>query len=385
VVKKLKVVAAPQTFKGSISALNAAEAISIGVKNIYPSAEVLLCPVADGGDGTLETLVEVSNGNIVECVVEGPTGTPVEAQWGAMGDEQTAVIEMARTSGLALLDLNERDPLNASTYGLGEAILSALDQNYRKFIIGIGGSATNDGGAGMAQAVGISLKDEFGKEIPRGGAALSKLHSIDTSGIDPRIKQSEFMVACDVNNPLTGPEGASAVYGPQKGATPEMITQLDEALKNFAETILRDLGEKVEHISGAGAAGGLGAGMMAFMGGTLKPGVDIVLDTVGLADKLKGTDIVITGEGGIDFQTVYDKAPIGVAKLAKNLGIPTIALAGLVGKDFQVVHREGIESVFSIVNGPMTLENASSNAHRLIVESTEQVMRLLRVGTTLNI
>ena len=384
-VKKLKVVAAPQTFKGSISALNAAEAISIGVKNIYPSAEVLLCPVADGGDGTLETLVEVSNGNIVECVVEGPTGTSVEAQWGAMGDEQTAVIEMARTSGLALLDLNERDPLNASTYGLGEAILSALDQNYRKFIIGIGGSATNDGGAGMAQAVGISLKDEFGKEIPRGGAALSKLHSIDTVGIDPRIKQSEFMVACDVNNPLTGPEGASAVYGPQKGATPEMITQLDEALKNFAETILRDLGEEVEHISGAGAAGGLGAGMMAFMGGTLKPGVDIVLDTVGLADKLKGTDIVITGEGGIDFQTVYDKAPIGVAKLAKNLGIPTIALAGLVGKDFQVVHKDGIESVFSIVNGPMTLENASSNAHRLIVESTEQVMRLLRVGTTLNI
>ena len=384
-VKKLKVVAAPQTFKGSISALNAAEAISIGVKNIYPSAEVLLCPVADGGDGTLETLVEVSNGNIVECVVEGPTGTPVEAQWGAMGDEQTAVIEMARTSGLALLDLNERDPLNASTYGLGEAILSALDQNYRKFIIGIGGSATNDGGAGMAQAVGISLKDEFGKEIPRGGAALSKLHSIDTVGIDPRIKQSEFMVACDVNNPLTGPEGASAVYGPQKGATPEMITQLDEALKNFAETILRDLGEEVEHISGAGAAGGLGAGMMAFMGGTLKPGVDIVLDTVGLADKLKGTDIVITGEGGIDFQTVYDKAPIGVAKLAKTLGIPTIALAGLVGKDFQVVHKDGIESVFSIVNGPMTLENASSNAHRLIVESTEQVMRLLRVGTTLNI
>ena len=384
-VKKLKVVAAPQTFKGSISALNAAEAISIGVKNIYPSAEVFLCPVADGGDGTLETLVEVSNGNIVECVVEGPTGTPVEAQWGAMGDEQTAVIEMARTSGLALLDLNERDPLNASTYGLGEAILSALDQNYRKFIIGIGGSATNDGGAGMAQAVGISLKDEFGKEIPRGGAALSKLHSIDTVGIDPRIKQSEFMVACDVNNPLTGPEGASAVYGPQKGATPEMITQLDEALKNFAETILRDLGEEVEHISGAGAAGGLGAGMMAFMGGTLKPGVDIVLDTVGLADKLKGTDIVITGEGGIDFQTVYDKAPIGVAKLAKNLGIPTIALAGLVGKDFQVVHKDGIESVFSIVNGPMTLENASSNAHRLIVESTEQVMRLLRVGTTLNI
>ncbi len=384
-VKKLKVVAAPQTFKGSISALNAAEAISIGVKNIYPSAEVLLCPVADGGDGTLETLVEVSNGNIVECVVEGPTGTSVEAQWGAMGDEQTAVIEMARTSGLALLDLSERDPLNASTYGLGEAILSALDQNYRKFIIGIGGSATNDGGAGMAQAVGISLKDKFGKEIPRGGAALSKLHSIDTAGIDPRIKQSEFMVACDVNNPLTGPEGASAVYGPQKGATPEMITQLDEALKNFAETILRDLGEEVEHISGAGAAGGLGAGMMAFMGGTLKPGVDIVLDTVGLADKLKGTDIVITGEGGIDFQTVYDKAPIGVAKLAKNLGIPTIALAGLVGKDFQVVHKDGIESVFSIVNGPMTLENASSNAHRLIVESTEQVMRLLRVGTTLNI
>ena len=382
---KLKVVAAPQAFKGSISALNAAAAISIGVKNIYPSAEVLLCPVADGGDGTLDTLVEVSNGKIVSCTVEGPTGVPVEAQWGAMGDEKTAVIEMARTSGLALLELNERDPLNASTYGLGQAIISALDQNYRKFIIGIGGSATNDGGSGMAQAVGISLKDISGNELPRGGAALSKLHSIDTSRLDPRIKQSEFMVACDVNNPLTGPEGASAVYGPQKGATPEMITQLDSALKNFADTILRDLGQQVELISGAGAAGGLGAGMMAFMGGTLKPGVDIVLDTVSLVDKLKGADLVITGEGGIDFQTIYDKAPIGVAKLAKTLSIPTIALAGLLGKDFHVVHKDGIESAFSIVNGPMTLENASSNAHKLIVESTEQVMRLLRVGTTLNI
>ena len=380
----MKVVSAPQTFKGSISALNAAEAISIGVKNIYPSAEVIICPVADGGDGTLDTLVEVSNGEIVDCTVAGPTGKPVKAQWGAMGDGKTAVIEMARTSGLALLELNKRDPLNASTYGLGEAIMSALDQNYRKFIIGIGGSATNDGAAGMAQAVGISLKDEFGKELPRGGAALSNLRSIDITNIDPRIEQCEFMVACDVNNPLTGPEGASAVYGPQKGATPEMITQLDDAMKNFAETIQKDLGKEVELISGAGAAGGLGAGMMAFMNGTLMPGVDIVLDTVDLSSKLKGADLVITGEGGIDFQTVYDKAPIGVAKLAKAMNIPTIALAGLLGKDFSVVHEDGIESAFSIVNGPMTLETASSNAHRLIVESTEQIMRLLKVGNTLN-
>ena len=192
------------------------------------------------------------------------------------------------------------------------------------------------------------------------------------------------MVACDVNNPLTGPEGASAVYGPQKGATPEMITQLDDAMKNFAETIQKDLGKEVELISGAGAAGGLGAGMMAFMNGTLMPGVDIVLDTVDLSSKLKGADLVITGEGGIDFQTVYDKAPIGVAKLAKAMNIPTIALAGLLGKDFSVVHEDGIESAFSIVNGPMTLETASSNAHRLIVESTEQIMRLLKVGNTLN-
>ena len=376
----MKILVAPQEFKGSISALSVAEAAKVGVLRVFPKSEVVLCPVADGGDGTLETLVEVSGGEVRTCNVRNPIGETITAQWGAMGDGVTAVIEMARTSGLALLSLDERDPLNASTFGLGQAILEALNEGFRNFIVGIGGSATNDAGAGMAQALGATLLDSEGRSIGSGGAALANLRSIDVSKMDPRIEGSHFMVACDVSNPLTGAEGASAVYGPQKGATPAMVAELDNALLNFADIVKKDIGKNVSGISGAGAAGGLGAGMLAFMGAELKAGVDIVLETVRLKEKLAGVDLVITGEGGMDFQTVYNKAPIGVARIAAELNIPTVAIAGLLGQNFTVVHDHGIRAATSIVDGPITLEESSERASELISNSVEESLRFISVG-----
>jgi glycerate kinase len=379
----VKIVIAPQAFKGSLSALNVATAVQKGVRRIFPDAQILTCPVADGGDGTLETLVESSGGKIMETNVEDPTGKPIVAQWGAMGDGNTAVIEMARTSGLALLTLEERDPLNATTYGLGEIIVSALNKGFRKFIVGIGGSATNDAGAGMAQALGIKLMDREGRNLVFGGAALQNLSVIDTSSIDQRVLESNFQIACDVNNPLTGPEGASAVYGPQKGATEENVRQLDSALGVFAEVAKRDLGKDISNLEGAGAAGGLGAGMIAFVEGHLRAGVDIVLDTVNLAEKLESADLVITGEGSIDFQTVYNKAPIGVARMAKARGIPTIGISGMLGENYQIVHNHGIDAVLSIANGPISLEESLQNAPSLISEAVEESLRLISVGMKL--
>ena len=379
----MKIVIAPQAFKGSLSALNVANAVQKGVRRIFPDAQILTCPVADGGDGTLETLVESSGGKIMETNVADPTGKPIVAQWGAMGDGNTAVIEMARTSGLALLTLEERDPLNATTYGLGEIIVSALNKGFRKFIVGIGGSATNDAGAGMAQALGIRLMDREGRNLVFGGAALQNLSVIDTSSIDQRVLESNFQIACDVNNPLTGPEGASAVYGPQKGATEENVRQLDSALGVFAEVTKRDLGKDISNLEGAGAAGGLGAGMIAFVEGHLRAGVDIVLDTVNLAEKLESADLVITGEGSIDFQTVYNKAPIGVARMAKARGIPTIGISGMLGKNYQIVHNHGIDAVLSIANGPISLEESLQNAPSLISEAVEESLRLISVGMKL--
>ncbi len=376
----MKIVIAPQTFKGSISALDAAGAMRKGILEVIPDAETLLVPVADGGDGTLETLVEGSGGEIRETEVCGPLGERRAAEWGAMGDRVTAVIEMARTSGLALVPLDRRDPLNATTYGLGEVVGAALDDGFRRFIMGIGGSATNDAGAGMAQALGVRLLDDTGDELPYGGAALTALDRIDLSGIDPRIGESSFLVACDVSNPLTGPEGASAIYGPQKGATPEMVRTLDAALSHLSEIVRRDLGAEIENLEGAGAAGGLGGGMVAFLNAELRAGVDIVLDTVGLDEALEGADLVLTGEGALDYQTVYNKAPIGVAERARRLGIPVIAIAGTLGDRYRLVHEHGIDAALAITNAPMNLEEASSRAPELIANATEQAMRMMKVG-----
>ncbi len=377
----MRVVIAPQGFKGSISALDAARAMEEGVLRVVPNAQTVLVPVADGGDGTLETLVDSTGGDIRTTTVTGPIGKPITAEWGALGDGQTAVIEMARTSGLALLSLDERDPLHATTYGLGEMVREALDAGFRSFIVGIGGSATNDAGAGMAQALGVRLLDEAGKELPPGGAALANLRTIDMSGLDERALDARFSVACDVSNPLTGPEGASAVYGPQKGATPDMVERLDAALKNFAEVVERTIGTSIEAVPGSGAAGGLGGGMMAFLGGALRPGVDIVLDHVGLDEKLKGADLVITGEGQVDFQTVYNKAPVGVARRAKRWNIPVLAVCGSLGRGFEDVHAEGIDAVVSILSAPMTLDEASARAGELISDATAEATRSMKAGS----
>ena len=376
----MKIVIAPQAFKGSISALDAAQAMREGILAVFPDADAVLVPVADGGDGTLETLVEGSGGEIRETQVTGPLGERRAAEWGAMGDGVTAVIEMARTSGLALVPLDRRDPLNATTYGLGEVVRTALDDGFRRFIMGIGGSATNDAGAGMAQALGVRLLDDAGEELPHGGAALANLSRIDMTGIDPRVSESAFLVACDVSNPLTGPEGASAIYGPQKGATPEMVQTLDAALLHFSEVVRQDIGAQIDDLQGAGAAGGLGGGMVAFLDAELRAGVDIVLDTVGLDAALEGADLVLTGEGALDYQTVYSKAPIGVAERAKRLGIPVIAIAGTLGDRYTLVHDHGIDAATAITNAPMTLEQASSRAPDLIAAATAQAARMMKVG-----
>lgn len=376
----MKIVIAPQAFKGSISALRAAEMMAEGVRRVLPDARTELAPVADGGDGTLETLVEASGGEIRSSEVTGPLGETRTAVWGAMGDGRTAVIEMARTSGLALVAVEDRDPLAATTYGLGQAIRDALDSDFRRFILGIGGSATNDAGAGMAQALGARLLDADGDDLPFGGAALADLDRVDLSGLDSRIAESDVAVACDVSNPLTGPEGASAVYGPQKGATPEMVARLDAALAHLAAVVRRDLGVEIDAIPGAGAAGGLGGGMIGFLGGHLEAGVDIVLETVGLESRLEGADLVITGEGSVDYQTVYNKAPIGVARLAKARGIPVVAIAGSLGERYREVHDHGIDAVLAITSRPMTLDEASAQVEALVADAAEQAMRMMAAG-----
>jgi len=376
----VKIVIAPDSYKGSIYAPEAARAMREGVLRVVPDAETVLVPVADGGDGTLETLVETSGGTTRTATVTGPLGDPTEAQWGAMGDGKTAVIEMARTSGLTLVPDDRRNPLTATTAGLGEVIREALNEGFRRFILGIGGSATNDAGAGMAQALGVLLLDTASRDLEAGGAALAGLDHIDMTGLDPRAADAEFMVACDVSNPLTGPEGASAVYGPQKGATPAQVAELDAALGNFADIVSRDLSADVRDVPGSGAAGGLGGGIMAFLGGQLRPGIDIVLDTLRFDDKLNGADLVITGEGGMDFQTVYNKAPIGVARLAKARGIAVIGVSGSLGKEYTDVHDHGIDAVTSITSAPMDLDEATDRCSELIADATEQALRMMRAG-----
>ena len=376
----MKVVIAPQGFKGSLTALEVAHAIESGVRRAASDAVTVVVPVADGGDGTLQALVDSSGGRIVTSRVTDPLGRPIDAQWGSMGDGRTAVIEMARSSGLALLRADERDPLRTTTYGVGELFRAALEAGHRKFIVGIGGSATNDGGAGFAQALGFRLLDSRGRELERGGAALATLDRIDASGVDQRVKDVDVVVACDVNNPLCGSTGASAIFGPQKGASPAMVAQLDAALGHFADVVRRDLGMDVRERPGAGAAGGLGAGLMAFVGAELRAGVDIVLEAVKLDRELDGADMVITGEGQIDRSTVFNKAPVGVARLAKKRGIPVIAIAGSLGEGYEQTHALGIDAAFSLVNGPMSLDAAMGGGARLIERAAEEAMRAILTG-----
>jgi glycerate kinase len=374
--KKMKFVAAPNAFKESLSAPKVAQSMAEGIRRVLPDAVVEQVPVADGGDGTAEALVAATGGRMVELTVTGPLGEPVEASYGLLGDGKTAVIEMALASGLHLVPQDKRNPMKTTTYGTGELIAAALDQGVKKIIVGIGGSATVDGGAGMAQALGCDLLDAEDRDIPRGGQGLSQLARVDITRRHPAVTKTEVVVACDVVNPLTGPQGAPEVYGKQKGATPAMIQQLNKDLTRYAEIIQRDIGTVVATVPGAGAAGGLGAGLMAFLGAKLRPGVDIVLEASRLEEKLKGADLVITGEGKLDRQTAFGKAPIGVAKLAKKHGIPVVALAGSLAEGADELVEHGINAVFSIVPGPVSLEEALKKANEFTQRTVQQIIRL---------
>jgi glycerate kinase len=376
----LRVVVAPDKFKGSLSAPEAAEAIARGVLAADPTASVERVPMADGGEGTVAALVAATGGSIRQATVSGPLGEPVAAGFGMLGDGRTAVIEMAAASGLVLVPAERRDPLRASTRGTGELLREAVAAGARRVILGIGGSATNDGGAGMAQAIGYRLLDGNGRELPPGGGELGRLDRIDPDGRDSWVGSIELDVACDVDNPLCGPRGASAVYGPQKGATPEAVAVLDANLSHLATILRRDLGHDVRDLPGAGAAGGLGAGLVAFAGGRLRPGVELVIEAVGLRRRLEGADLCLTAEGALDAQTAHGKTPVGVSRLARSLGCPVLALAGAIGRGAEAVQDQGIAAYFGICSRPMELAEAMREAATLLERAAEQAVRAFLAG-----
>lgn len=375
----MKILVAPDSFKESMTALEVATAIERGIKEVIPEAQVIKVPMADGGEGTVQSLVDATRGKIIKEWVRGPLGEKVEAEFGILGDGKTAVIEMATCSGLPLVPLEKRNPLLTTTYGTGELIRAGLDRGCRNFIIGIGGSATTDGGVGMAQALGGHFLDREGKEVGFGGGELGRIFRIDLSSLDPRISQSKIEVACDVDNPLYGPQGAAYVYSPQKGASPEMVKVLDDNLRNLARVIKRDLGKDVARIPGAGAAGGLGAGLVAFLNARLRRGIEIVLEATSLESYVREVDLVITGEGSIDGSTVYGKTPMGVAKLAKKHNKPVVAIAGNLGEGAEKANA-WIDAIFSNIREPMTLEEAIAHSPRLLTLVTAQIIRLLKVN-----
>jgi len=332
----MRIVIAPQEYKGTLTAPEAAAAIAEGVRRILPTAELTIIPLADGGPGTVDAIVHAAGGSVRRARVHGPMLTPVDAAWGLL-DNGTAVIEMAAAAGLLLVPETDCDPRIASTYGVGELVLAALDAGCTEIIVGLGGSATNDGGAGMAQALGARLLDTDGRELPPGGAALARLHTIDVSGLDSRLAGLNVLGATDVRNPLCGPEGASLVYGPQKGASPQVAQKLDAALRHYAEVIERDLGIAVAEVPGAGAAGGLGAGLIAFLHASIRPGIDVIAEAVHLPERIRGADLVLTGEGRLDGQTAFGKTVAGVARIASAEEIPVIVVPGSLGEGWESV------------------------------------------------
>ncbi len=373
-------VLAPDSFKGSMTAREVCDAMEKGIKKILPNAECIKVPMADGGEGTMQSLSDASNGTICEMEVTGPLGKPVTAKYAILGDGETGTIEMASASGLHLVDANTRNPLITTTFGTGELIKACLDKGIRQLIIGIGGSATNDGGAGMAQALGVHFLDKQGKELPFGGAALGSLDRIDISEIDKRLADIEVRVACDVTNPLCGETGASAIFGPQKGATPEMVKILDKALEYYADTINKQLGLHIKGVPGSGAAGGLGAGLLAFTNARLEKGIDIVVNYTGLEKIIKKADYVFTGEGGIDHQTQYGKTPFGVAQIAQKENKKVIAIAGYVGKGTEQLYNLGFDAIFGILPGAMSLEQALSSGKENVERTVENIVRLLNLN-----
>jgi glycerate kinase len=376
----LRIVVSPQAFKHSIGAREAALAIQRGILQAAPDAETILIPVADGGDGTLAALIDTTGGAYHQATVTGPLGEPVDARWGVMGDGETAVIEMALASGLALIPDNRRDPRHATTCGTGELMRAALEDGYRRVIVGLGGSATNDGGAGMASALGARFLDAGGDQLPPGGAALANLAHVDTSALHPDMSATTIIGATDVTNPLCGETGASAIFGPQKGATPEMVSELDGCLANLARVVRSDLGIDVLHTPGSGAAGGLGAGLIAFAGAELRSGIDMVCDVLDFDRHAREADLIITGEGRADRSTAFDKAPVGIARRARQFGVPTILVAGSLGPGYETLYGHGIDAVLPIAEEPADLDSSLRRGSELLQRAAERAIRLYGLG-----
>ena len=375
----MKVVVAIDSLKGSLSSIEAGMAIRDGILAAKPDAEVIVKPLADGGEGTTDALIEGMNGKRIDLTVTGPMHSPVDAYYGYLADSHTAVMEMASAAGITLVPAEEKNPLLATSYGVGEMMNDALQKGCRNFIIGIGGSATNDGGIGMLKALGVHFLDENGEDVGEGGQALAKVTQIDISGLNPLLKECQIQVACDVNNPLCGENGSTYVYGPQKGVTEDMKKQLDNDMAHFASVTSETLGNDYRDTPGAGAAGGLGFAFLSYIGAALTPGIELILNAVGLAQELSDADVVVTGEGRLDFQTAMGKAPVGVARLAKKYHAKVIAFAGSVTKEASACNKEGIDAFFPILRSVCTLAEAMDpvNAKANITATTEQVFRLL--------
>ncbi|WP_294911898.1 glycerate kinase [Tatumella sp. UBA2305] len=373
-------VLAPDSFKESMTAKEVCVAMERGLKAVYPHARYVHVPMADGGEGTTQSLVDATGGTLCTMTVTGPSGTPVEASYGISGDGNIAFIEMASASGIQHTRAGERNPLQTTTYGTGQLIRACLDKGIRKIILGIGGSATNDGGAGMAEALGARFYGKDNQQLPAGGGALGALERIDVSTLEPRLSTVNILVACDVTNPLCGEQGASAIFGPQKGATPEMVGLLDNNLAHYAQLIHQQLGKDIASQPGAGAAGGLGAGLLAFTNCQLRKGIDIVLEYSGLRQHLSGADYCFTGEGRIDHQTRFGKTPFGVAEAAKAVGVPVIAVAGSIGSGTDVLYDKGIDAIFGIIPQADNIDNLLSSGPENIQRTCENIARLLKLS-----
>jgi len=378
----MKIVIAPDSFKENLTSLEVASEIEQGLRRVWPHAEFVKVPMADGGEGTVQSLVDATGGAIVKCEVSAPMGNRIEAHYGLLGGGHTAVIEMAAASGLPLVAKTDRNPLIATSFGTGELLLEALGRGVDRVIIGLGGSATNDGGAGMAQALGVRFIDGAGRPIsePLGGGRLAEVAHIDMSGVHPGLGRAEIDVACDVTNPLCGETGASHVYGPQKGATADMVRQLDRNLAHFAEVIRRDLGIDVASRPGAGAAGGMGAALMAFTRATLKRGIELVVSITGLERHMEGAALAVTGEGRVDFQTAFGKTPAGVAAAARRHGVPVVAIGGGLADDAAGVFAHGIDGLESATPNAMELEVAIRKSRQYLQDAAERVARLIVIG-----
>ncbi len=377
-----KIVIAPDSFKGNLTSLEVAVYIEKGIRRVLPKVKCIKVPMADGGEGTVQSLIDAAEGELIKKRVKGPTGKIVTARYGWLPAKQTAVIEMAEASGLPLVEGRDKNPLKTTTYGTGQLMLDAINRGARKIVIGIGGSATNDGGTGMAQALGVRFMGAGGREIkePGSGGMLAKIRAIDVTGFDLRVCKTDILVACDVENPLYGKKGAAHVFGPQKGATPKMVAVLDTNLRHLGKLIKRDLKKDVAHIPGAGAAGGLGAGLVAFTGATLKSGIDIVLKTTELEKYLKDADLVITGEGKVDFQTAFGKTSSGVARVAKKHKVPVVAIGGALADDAHNVFAHGIDGIASAAARDMSLDEALRDSPRHLEDVAERVIRMILIG-----